>query len=361
MPKHFETLDSFLSSGRFGNAERILYNTNILYAGVAELIDGRMGTQVGPMLLLRDSQFQIILRAKIDQTIAALQRGDLVAAKAILIRIRESYENALSAAAEEHAELLPINITGGNKNSHVIAGILDASMKADGFSKGVQVLAPTEKQLEILRLSLTFLDQQLPGISKTVFPFVKTFAIVESEFDSAYNKETPMMFMINYKIINNPIITAEFLLHESLHQKLNDLQLTNHLVPDDYDDIQSEAEGDVLIPWGGSSPRPFSIARALATLHVYLHLLLYYAVVLDLHPEDEFSVFVDRAKMAERFVRIYRRTCFLFSEFDKCGIQAKVKPDAISFLNWMAQVKQAIEASLLFERVMSVYSPITYH
>jgi hypothetical protein len=365
--KEFEVLkvlELSLSKGKFGNSNLIIENTNILYKGIAELVSFKTQYTLESISNSSNSFIQILLRASLDESLYALQNGNREKA----ISVIKTFLNFYSKHIEEiknypvSSSLIPIKNFNGRKRLILeIQNKLDSSMRKDGFNQGVEIVEPNNEQLKIIDNSLKIMMDLLPNLGKSTLDFVKTFAIVKSDFESAYNKETPMMFMLNQKIIHNPIITAEFLLHESLHQKLNDIQLTYQLMPDKYDDLASERNNDVLIPWGSKEKRPFSIARAFATYHVYIHLLLYYSIVLSRKKDLFKSYNLNDFSIKERFIKIYHRSRFLSIDLERSEILNSIEQDAKEFKKWLDVILNEIFNISFYTDLIKANPKITFH
>ncbi|MBO3273500.1 hypothetical protein, partial [Hymenobacter defluvii] len=172
-------------------------------------------------------------------------------------------------------------------------------------------------------------------------------------FESAYNREAPQIFMINSDVIVDPLLTGEFLLHESLHQKMNDLQVTRPIVIDSYDDFISHEQGDIKLPWGIGKPRPFSLVRALATFHVYVHLcVLYKMAILKIHAGENVTAFPE-TKVWKRFLNSYNRAQYLLQSLRSERLVSYYGREGLEFISWLDNVLISVTSDPLISTIIS--------
>jgi hypothetical protein len=192
------------------------------------------------------------------------------------------------------------------------------------------------------------LNQLTPGASSSTLSLVRCLVIVNAAVQSAYFNETPFMYVVSVTKLNDPLQTADTILHEALHQKMVDIRLTRQILCEEYDDIDSIDSADVPIPWGASSPRPYSVARGLATYHFYVHSTLVHAAALEHLHNNAVLQNIGAEEIASRLLRVFERAVYLETSLKSDVAREKMGSDGISFMEWMSHaMNQLREVRLL--------------
>jgi predicted O-methyltransferase YrrM len=143
---------------------------------------------------------------------------------------------------------------------------------------GALPIAPSETQLEQLRIGAELLDELLPDLGPSAMAHAQIVTIVPSagSFTGVGSSSQfhlgGVVFLSDH--VDNPWWVAEHLLHEALHQKLYDFRHAHSLVHLGY------AEGGnrpVATPWNASrllGKNRWNELRVFAGFHVYVHLVI---------------------------------------------------------------------------------------
>jgi hypothetical protein len=143
------------------------------------------------------------------------------------------------------------------------------------------VVPATPAHVEVLRRAVATLGDADPGLLG-VLAHTSTVCVVDGPdaFESASDRLLPRSVYVSAAALSgDPARAAEALLHESVHQKLYDLQLVHGVYRNGYD----ERVAPVVRPPWHEGRASWSFDRALAACHVYTHLAYFYA---SLHAAD---------------------------------------------------------------------------
>ncbi|KQV23797.1 HEXXH motif-containing putative peptide modification protein [Kitasatospora sp. Root107] len=142
--------------------------------------------------------------------------------------------------------------------------------------RGARRVTPDEAQLAGLGRSAELLAALLPYAGAGVFPHVSLVGLAQGAADDGElhsfsgGDPLPSALFVAPEHLSDPWMTAEILLHEGLHLKQFDMLRTGSLVADPGHQVE--------IPWRLT---PWSLTRVLAALHVYTHLVLFFAAAAD--------------------------------------------------------------------------------
>jgi hypothetical protein len=138
--------------------------------------------------------------------------------------------------------------------------------------RGARRISPDEELVAGLSRGAELLAELLPYAGAGVFPHISLVGLARAESDDGElyslsgGDPLPSALFIAPEHLRDPWMTAEILLHEGLHLKQFDVLRTGSLVADPGHEIE--------IPWRLT---PWSLTRVLAALHVYAHMVLFFA------------------------------------------------------------------------------------
>ncbi|ALG27804.1 hypothetical protein AOZ07_01505 [Glutamicibacter halophytocola] len=280
-----------LTTGKFGSNSAIIQTAKTYYAGTARILSEHLG--IDNQLLLRSASPQIesLRRAHLDQALKLAQAGDRISAKKTLEDYSYFLEELNSHEPDiqlwEAAEVLqiPHDWTRNRVSKKVLSAFSEGMEKNPDGSKVVAAkITPHTRKL--LQQSVDFLYKTVPAIASDVLIGIPQVALFNGALLSGYSSAVPLLIFINEDVLGDPVKAAELILHESLHQKLNDICITRTILKIDYKDSESAT---ITVPWGstGNQPREFSIDRCLAAFHVYTHQTVFYLSMLMALGDDQ--------------------------------------------------------------------------
>ncbi|MER5864052.1 HEXXH motif-containing putative peptide modification protein [Kitasatospora sp. NPDC002040] len=142
--------------------------------------------------------------------------------------------------------------------------------------RGARRVVPDAGQLAGLGRGAELLAALLPHAGAGVFPHISLVGLArgaseDGELHSLSGGDPlPSALFIAPEHLDDPWMTAEILLHEGLHLKEFDVLRTGSLV--------AEPGHQVEIPWRLT---PWTLTRVLAALHVYSHMVLFFAAAAE--------------------------------------------------------------------------------
>lgn len=335
-----DEVDQALSSGRFGNGKALAHNIRILYTGVKRILDASIGYNLTAVMSSPSAAVQVVARATIDEAFAMLT-SNLEGAKQKVAELKR-YSTSLADGQNEsnthsfpEQDLQPLsNWTSSDLHQTIIRRMRD-TMSRDGYTGKMKPVETTESHRKAIENAKALLNQLTPRVASSTLLLVRCLALIDATIDSGYINETPFMFMVNVARLADPLQTADIILHEALHQKQVDIRLTRQLLHEGYDDVASEASVDVPIPWGASSPRPFSVARGLAAYHVYVHTTLLHTAALEHLPNNPVLHSIGGEEIVRRLATTFERAAYLDKSLRSDIARAKMSNDASQFMAWM--------------------------
>lgn len=142
------------------------------------------------------------------------------------------------------------------------------------------LVAPTPTQVAAIERAAALLGTVLPRTAE-VLSHVRHVAVVDGPgaFESASTREVPGVVFISEHAFRTPLKLAEALLHEAVHHRFYDLQVTRSILMADYD----TATADTVSPRWHPPTTAWAFDRALAAAHVYVHLMGWFTA-LATHP-----------------------------------------------------------------------------
>ncbi|MFJ9766193.1 aKG-HExxH-type peptide beta-hydroxylase [Streptomyces erythrochromogenes] len=134
----------------------------------------------------------------------------------------------------------------------------------------------TAEQAETVRAAVALMLATAPDLCTGLLRHGRYIVAVDGPdaFDSASTREIPGAVFVAVRCMRNPERLAEALVHEFVHLRLYDLQVTRSIFASDYD----TGTAPTLAPeWHRDSPvSRWPVDRALAAAHVYVHLCAWF-------------------------------------------------------------------------------------
>jgi hypothetical protein len=203
-----------------------------------------------------------------------------------------------------------------------------------GYHDPIEGVNPTPSSLGGLAKALRILDVAVPQLARNTMPGVQLLLTFRAQIGSWYITQIPGTISLGNHILDHggvPLVAAESLLHECLHEKYISLTNTRHIMRSTYDDSTSSR---LKLPWSNSlnEKRQFRARRCLSTLHVYAHLAAFHSAVL-LSP-----ILMDHHPLArERLVFNYERGEFLLRAMLNPALAVDYGCDGLALRDWLRE------------------------
>lgn len=143
---------------------------------------------------------------------------------------------------------------------------------------------PLPDELATLNEAAALLRRALPRLFDSALAHVDVVALVDSEdgkraglIESASWVRFPATVFLSPLALVSPRQAAESLFHEAVHHKHYDLRRSRSIVASDY---REERAVEVVSPWNDDD-RVWPSARATSACHVYTHLALLHAAIVE--------------------------------------------------------------------------------
>ncbi|WP_336500100.1 aKG-HExxH-type peptide beta-hydroxylase [Microbacterium paraoxydans] len=299
--------ETVLTSGVFGVGAHISATADAYYRGVGRMCAEVLG--VAPEILESPSTpgAESLRRAQLDRALRAVFAGDLDVA-------RQDIDDYLDLRPESRGgdirggDVLRLAEDWGTPGAS--AGALDRFAASTLLDSEPVSLQPAEHSAELaasISDAVRVAEGALPTLARDAFSCVSRVGVftTKSTLYSGYASSAALFVFINETALQESASAAEFLLHESLHQKLNDISLARTLVRHDYRDEESD---QVHVPWsfGSDKERSFGADRSFAAFHVYTHQVLLYLGMYANGVPDEIRA-TERAALAWARADVFAR------------------------------------------------------
>ncbi len=334
-------LDEELSSGRFGDEKFLSTHLIKLYRGIGKILESWIGEQVPKLEENTPTEVKIVVRRALDECFSKLEKQQAEVLPEIKedIALIKKWIDTVSSYPEHPKinDLLVLDQWDANPFLMSISQQFVYSMADEGVK--VATVEPSDEQLAIIGEARKLLSSLIPNLTSSTVPLANAVSLIEGGISSGYINENPYTYMINVTQLADPLMAADAILHEALHQKLADIRLTSNLLEESYHDLESEARADIPLPWPKvESPRPFSVARGIATCHVYVHISFLYLAALEHFEEDEGLQNLGREEIEKRLIRSYERARYLSEILNTERSTSNLGSDGKDLMGWMGQI-----------------------
>ncbi|MEV7809373.1 HEXXH motif-containing putative peptide modification protein [Streptomyces flaveolus] len=292
--------------------------------------------------IARDTALEPTVRHGLDQAVRRIRRtedcrDELAVLAHRLGSTKDSAQRATLAAEAERAGVRHVIEAPGARVELLTDPALPARTHQDfsalfrrhlSAGEGADHLAPlgpeeTANARDAVRLML----DTAPDLCTGLFRHARYVVAVDGPdaFDSASTREIPGVAFVARRCMRTPERFAEALVHEFVHLRLYDLQMTRSVFAPDYDTATAPT---VAPEWHRHSPVPrWPVDRALAAAHVYVHLSAWFEERARVCPDP------DLARSAE--TAAFRAASLL----DKVARRAEgcLGPAGTDFLGWLAR------------------------
>ncbi|WP_417816287.1 hypothetical protein [Thalassospira alkalitolerans] len=277
-----EWADSLLSSGPLCDSQGIERNVDVLHEAVSSLLSNVYSETVSNIQRSWNPFAYTVARRTLDKAYYfCSKRDDRKSLQQIKFLEEISNSESLNDKNEFDHELYILNEHQSSIYAQDIMRHFNEHLSENGKcnfkKKSNECKVNFQKSIDILNFCL-------PNISKTTIGSCPVISLIDGKMSSAYINSNPCCFMVNIDTLSKHVELAELILHESLHQKFIDIRLTTSLSLASYEDFDADAVGKIPIPWPNEqNPRYWSAIRALAAMHVYVHLVVFYLSLVNSH------------------------------------------------------------------------------
>ncbi|MFI5533934.1 hypothetical protein ACIA8O_35895 [Kitasatospora sp. NPDC051853] len=337
-------VEEHLSTGVFGDGAAIAGTAAAYYRGAARVCAGATGTDPAAVAPTGRPYAESLRRAAVDEALRECsagrpENGGEALARYIALNARMSSDAELEAdleMGEENAPEFP-RIGPDHWVSRHFLGLFGSTTTVGGAP--VEALpAAVTPQAEAARARAVALARRgLPRLAGDVLAAARRVVPYRGEQPySGYTNAAPLLVFVAEQTFRQDRLAAELLVHESLHQKLNDISLARSLFRPDYHD---ERSATVSVPWsfGSGRTRHFSADRTFAAFHVYTHQALLYLGLAVTEPDEERA----GGALAET-VLAWARAAHFARALDGGPVTAELGPDGHRLTRWLTTAVDAL-------------------
>ncbi|MGY0233984.1 hypothetical protein [Longispora urticae] len=334
----------------YGDEKGAISDTRTLYSGAVELFGQVTGTPVPVPDFDSQPVLACVRRGVLDQALAEINRNpeadlDLGAARSIsttTTRQRVGPDGPLVMSDWE-----------SDPAARWIADKVRFAFQRDaGIENGIGFVEPTDTVVARITDSLALLRAVVPEITASAMAHVGAVAVLRAPFESAHLFETPHVIYVDRRMLRHPLVGADSILHESLHQKLVDLRVARFYTKAEF---STAGEGDVVIPWGQSAPgtvRTWPVGRVVSACHVYVHLTLLHLAALS--PEHE-RLGLDADQVIDRLVTRYARGRHLSDQLAVSEFRDQLGSDGVGLARDFEAALDILGSARIGDRRLDTY------
>jgi hypothetical protein len=334
------SIEKYLVEGTFGDGKAIAGTAAGYYRGVGRLCSEAVGLDpvlVAPVDIPQlesqrrdalDDALREGMAGRLDQVGRALRNYLELRTRALAdpdllkdrITFRDAPEPRFPQAGSGHwfGELLLGRLAETTE-------LVDADRMALGGTVTESVEAARSRAVALARRSL-------PRLAGDIFRAVPAVILYRARQPySTYLNDAPLLIFVAEEMFERDHVAAELMIHECLHQKLNDISVTRALFRAGYDDNDSAR---ISVPWsfGSGRVRHFSADRSFAAYHVYTHQTLFYMGMLATARLPE-----ENERALDNLVLSWARAAHFTHELAGGPIVDELGPDGPRFVGWLTR------------------------
>jgi hypothetical protein len=315
-----------LQDNTFGNARLIGVDLEKFHTGLRDILEGATGVSISPRptTALGRSIYRKHLEAAFRECIS---NHDVNAASRILVSGNEMLNEIdgsvsdISCHQTEYA--LATNWLATRAGRSMMKHVQDDLPSAVTFAQ------PTDQDVILVADAIGMLNAYLGDLGATTVLRVAGAVLIEkTRIQSAFMVPMPEISVLNRKVLSEPLVAADAILHEACHQKLYDIIATRRIVRADVDYMAGQL---FEIPWNpvDNQRRVMDALRILSALHVYAHLL---ALSWSAYTQTE-----DRRTL-DRLVNYWQRAKFFSGLIESGTLHHRFAGDGRQMLDWLVEI-----------------------
>ncbi|MGW2402155.1 hypothetical protein ACWCYY_36955 [Kitasatospora sp. NPDC001664] len=337
-------VEQHLSTGALGDGSAIAGTAAAYYRGAARVCAGATGTDPAAVAPTERPWAESLRRAAVDEALrecsaGRTENGREALARYVALNSRMSSDPELETDSEtkgENAPEFPGTGPGHWVTGHFLA-LFSATTTVGGAPVEARPAAVTPQAEGARARAVALARRGLPRLAGDVLSAARLVVPYRGEQPySGYTNAAPLVVFVAEQTFRQDRLAAELLVHECLHQKLNDISLARSLFRPDYHDERSATVG---VPWsfGSSRTRHFSADRTFAAFHVYTHQALLYLGLAVTEPDEERV----EGALAET-VTAWARAAHFARALDGGPVTAELGPDGHRLAHWLTAAVEAL-------------------
>ncbi|WP_134765084.1 hypothetical protein [Nocardioides sp. 1609] len=330
------SVETYLTSGLFGDNSSVAGNAAAYYRGAARAC--ALTVDLDPALVeeVDHPVLESLRRAYVDEALRDCMGGRDAAGGAALtsylaLRDRVLGESLIESGSGRAGVPGFLSRDEAPWLNDLLVRRFDETTTIDGARVGVTPVELTPELEGARSRSLNLARRSVPRLAADVFGGVRHVVLYRADQPySGYTNAAPLFIFLGAATFEREHFAAELLLHESLHQKLNDISVVRSLFRPGYDDAKSVT---VTVPWsfGRARTRHFAADRTFAAFHVYSHqALLYIGMAATAGTTEE-------ADLALRNVVLSWARAAHFARAVRGDIQVEFGPDGRRLAGWLTR------------------------
>lgn len=333
-----DAVETYLTSGPFGHGLAVSGTAAAYYRGGAWACAQACGLDAKDLEAEEIPHLESRRRAATDAALRHGMAGRLDEARAAL----EEYLALRTRAASD--PVLPLDrraddaaagpgfprAAAGHWLGDLLLERFDATTTVDGATVGVQPEPVTPQTEAGLVRGIALARRCAPRLADDLFAAVRKVILYRAAQPySGYTNAAPLFVFVARQMFDQERVAAELLVHECLHQKLNDISVTRSLFRVDYHDAESAR---ITVPWsfGSDRIRYFSADRSFAAFHVYAHQTLLYLGMLATSSEE-----VEAQEAVDNLLLSWARAAHFARALTHGPILEELGADGHRFVHWL--------------------------
>lgn len=333
------SMEKYLTAGMFGDADNISRTAAAYYHGAAWACETACGITPGSLNEESVPYLESLRRFAVDEALHHLMAEEPEKAREVLrshltLRARAVSDPLFTLDVQPGGSVgYPTFLHKGKDHwiSRLFLKRFSDTVIINGDSVDMSSCPVTAFIEGAHSRAVALTRRSVPRLAKELFESVHHVVVYRATQPySGYTVSAPLFIFVAEQTFDRDDITAELLVHESLHQKLSDISLSRSLLRADYNDTTSAT---IAVPWsfGSNRIRRFSADRSFAAFHVYTHQAVLYLGMLATSTSDE-----EAASAVENLILSWARAAHFDREFNSGPVRDEWGTDGYRFAEWLS-------------------------
>ncbi|MFB7262448.1 HEXXH motif-containing putative peptide modification protein [Streptomyces nojiriensis] len=334
-----DSMEAYLTTGVFGDSANISGTVAAYYRGAAWACEKSCGLAPGSLSEETVPQLESLRRFAVDEALHHLMAEELDQAREVLGRHLTLRARAVSDSlvmddvSSSGSEREPTFPHAGKDHwlGRLFLERFSDAIVIDGEGVEMKPCQVTDDIAAAHSRAIALARRSVPRLAGELFDSVSHVVLYRAAKPcSGYTVSAPLFVFVAEQTFERDELAAELLIHECLHQKLNDISAVRSLLRPDYNDAESAT---ITVPWsfGSDRTRYFSADRSFAAFHVYTHQALLYLGMLATSKSGE-----DSALVADNLILSWARAAHFERELGAGSIRDEWGPDGYRLAEWLS-------------------------